>query len=303
MRLFLLLLFVPNFVFCQEYDFEDDCEWNDDSTLLLKKGTKEKITGIVKSRIIDSSFEVNTESHNILEYERNYVNGTRDGIQKSFLNGKLFVFEIRDFSTNSRTITVYDEDGVTMTENFSYKDGKKHGLYKSYNQGKIEKEVMYNKGLYHGLSVHYRLNQIDSSTYNNDQLVYNKTCDLQKRKYCEGSFIPSDDGFDDRSGWWKYYYKSGELKLEIFYDKGGIGGIPQKVKYYHKNGNLKQIGQYNGERGLNLDIYNKEIESKNIIWEYTIEDKYELKKHGKWKLYDEKGELVKEENWKNGVIQ
>jgi antitoxin component YwqK of YwqJK toxin-antitoxin module len=78
-----------------------------------------------------------------------------------------------------------------------------------------------------------------------------------------------------------YYYKSGKIKAkkEFNYGKGKDSQISSTTEFY-ENGNIKVVKKYTGLNDQGSGI-----------------------KDGAWKYYNEKGELIKTENYSNGIKQ
>ena len=111
----------------------------------------------------------------------------------------------------------------------------------------------------------------------------------------------------------KYYYDTGELKVETYYLYGVLEGI---FTEYYKNGNIKQYGiNHSDKKDGEYKEYNEIGEQKGIanyksgIFEGEYKEYYENgqlkmvgnmaagKQKGEWKYYDEKGELVSTEKF------
>ncbi len=87
----------------------------------------------------------------------------------------------------------------------------------------------------------------------------------------ENKTLKAEVTFEDEkvTGIYSEFHKNGARKAKINYDDGKPDG---SAEFYYRNGRLKIEGEYkDGE------------------------------KHGKWNYYDEKGERIGKERWKNGV--
>ncbi|NOY36987.1 MAG: toxin-antitoxin system YwqK family antitoxin [Chlorobi bacterium] len=90
---------------------------------------------------------------------------------------------------------------------------------------------------------------------------------------------------DKREGNAEYYYSTGELKQEIFYKKGYKEGI---AKEYNKNGEIITILEYHNNTLVDRQPINRK-------------DK-EGKKTGKWITFYQNGRIMREEQYKNGLL-
>ncbi len=263
--------------------------------------------GTIKSEGNRKNFELdsiwkfyNEEGKVILEI--NYQNGFKQGIRKTTTENEI------------------------IEENFE-KDIKQ-GLTKHYFlDGKIKKEIFFEKGKEKGISKEYSQEGlvIVITEYKNGIVIrrenINRT-DRNKRK----------------QGVWKYFYENGELKSEGFYVNGKKNGyfkeyspdgilknitkylddeiqtdVPELTKYeirtdYYPDGNIKVIGSYKDglpegirrEYGTDGKVINSYIFEKGKIFGEGIVDEKGMKQ-GFWKEFYENGILKSEGNYKDNI--
>lgn len=138
----------------------------------------------------------------------------------------------------------------------------------------------------------------------------------------ERSFISSDPARSSVD----IYYPNGKVQKQIMYYNGNAqneysyfsNGNPQsivekdkEVQYLFKKDHFYENGQLASEMQL-IDKKNKKYSSKEYyengklkeegIFTLNLEKK-EYQKDGEWTYYDEKGQPVKKEKYKNGVLQ
>ncbi len=174
-------------------------------------------------------------------------------------------------SCSSVTIEDHDDDGH-LTASYKIKNDIKNGSYIGYHMdGSIFEESTYVQGQVHGLRVLY---------YEGDKKI--QTIETYDHGIMAGLFeeyhrngqvaftgIYVDNAMD---GIWKKYDETGLLIEEVTFKDNEENG---SFKEYHTNGQLAAEGGY-----LNGD-----------------------KEHGPLKMYNDKGELIKEMACENGVCR
>jgi len=212
----------------------------------------------------------------IVEYKSGFV-VSRDDINATDMKG----------DRQGRWVTFWDNDNIHIDG--TYRDGRKHGYFKTYNRkgelesvekfdngelmvnaqevaevniktdyypdGKVKVVAGYRNGKPEGIRREYDRNGnvVASSVFKNGTLTGEGIIDDQMQK----------------DGPWKEYYADGSLEAEGNYDKGKRTG---SWKFYYKDGSLRQTGLYN-----KLGNYD-----------------------GEWKWYYPGGELLRSEFFING---
>ncbi len=151
----------------------------------------------------------------------------------------------------------------------------------------LQKDTLYEE-LYDGKSVVKYQGQIEDNAINGVWKTYYPSGNIQSSvNYVYGkvegeAFFYFDDSkktmkaratFDDEKiiDYYEEYYDNGARKARIEYDDGLPDG---EAEFYYRTGKIKIEAEY--RKG---------------------------QKHGKWKYYNEKGELIGKEKWKNGVLK
>lgn len=242
------------------------------SGLVYEKNADNPYTGYVKA-FKDGGDTV------LLSY---YSDGLRDGLWVEFYDqierNKYYKEWAFDKPTKYETYTLYDkgklvngkvneyfEDG-TLKEEVNYKDGKKHGVQKTFNRdGELRKTVSFNNGYLHGRSESY---YSDGSL----RVVANYKNDLKHglfEWFFENgeleSFKNYKDGFDH--GEINRFYESGQLKF-IGYNKNGKEHGEQ-ISYF-ENGQEKYIKNYRD--GLDHGLFKTWDEQGNFLYEYCYKN-------------------------------
>lgn len=102
----------------------------------------------------------------------------------------------------------------------------------------------------------------------------------------------SDNG--NRDGLWEGYYETGELRYSGVFQEGKETGV---FKYYYKSGNLEKELLYieNGIRAkVRIYYSNKNIKT---LGEYCFKNRC-----GAWEYFDDLGNIVIRENYKNDLL-
>jgi len=182
------------------------------------------------------------EPYNI-QFEERYSNGIKNGIFREYSEEGALINQVRylngEIVNDSTLMAQKVETSVTYFSNGNIKEegtvlnAKKHGFFNEYD------------------SLGNRIKSID---YRDGKLI------------AQGGII-SQKGL--KSGFWKYYYSTGELKSEGNYKDGHKIG---KWKWYFKTGKIQQIGKYKGKQ----------------------------KAIGNWIWYYESGEIKRTEDFING---
>ena len=133
----------------------------------------------------------------------------------------------------------YDLNGVLKIRN-RYKKGKLDDFTEYYENGKLQKDVMYKNGMKEGLCKEY---------YEDGK--------LQKQGRYKN---------DVEEGVFKEYFNNGELQKEVIYKNGKKEGV---YKEYYKDGTLeKEIMYKDGRReGIAKDYYEDGTLAEEIMYE------------------------------------
>jgi antitoxin component YwqK of YwqJK toxin-antitoxin module len=125
----------------------------------------------------------------------------------------------------------------------------------------------------------------------------------------EGAFGKDYNAFDSgnkRDGVWIRVYK---YHPEIMYYKGNYKhGVPSGVfEFYSENGLLKSTIDHVQDTTIN-DVTNYYTDGKTILSKgryvgKKLNKKWERQKQGRWEFYDERGQLIRFENYKDNVLQ
>jgi antitoxin component YwqK of YwqJK toxin-antitoxin module len=125
----------------------------------------------------------------------------------------------------------------------------------------------------------------------------------------DGEFGKDYNAFDaknKRDGVWIRVYK---YHPEIMYYKGKYAhGIPTGIfEFYSENGLLKSTIDHVQDSTIN-DVTNYYTDGKTVLSKgryvgKKLNKKWERQKQGKWEFYNERGNLIRYENYKDNVLQ
>lgn len=235
--------------------------------------------------------------NDVLASEATYVDDRRNGLYKEYdRKGDLKVLEKYDdglLVTDAEETAVldikneYSSDG-RITGTGSYREGKKHGVHRSYDQsGSVVASTVYQMG------VKTAEGSISASgKYEGEwTLFYTDGSVKEQGSYVEGM----------REGDWEFFYENGKLRQKGKYRQGKPHG---RWEWFYKNGERRREEEY--RRGRE-DGESKEFDPsgrviaqglyvdglKDGLWEYRIGDYWikgayiEGKKDGSWSgVYD-----------------
>lgn len=258
-----------------------------------------------------------------------YVNDIKEGRSFYFYNNGQ-IWEIVSYKNDKKSgeSVEYDEDGriITLKQynkgslverrkiNRYNEKNQKDGVWLEFYEGtKVEKEVNYKDGLFHGYYKEYNENGILTLTllYDNGILVKNennvdKEIVVKQKFDDEGNIIESGPFIDDIPvGIHKTFDSKGEIIGSKIYDDTGIllstgiidkeGKREGKWKDFYDTGNIKATGSYkNNKREGKWTFYflNGSIEQEGY-YRNGLED-------GKWVRYYGNGNIFIEESYFNG---
>jgi antitoxin component YwqK of YwqJK toxin-antitoxin module len=125
----------------------------------------------------------------------------------------------------------------------------------------------------------------------------------------DGVFGKDYNAFDannKREGVWIRVYK---YHPDIMYYKGKYAhGVPTGIfEFYSENGLLKSMVDHVQDTTIN-DVTNFYADGKTVISKgryvgAKLNKKWDRQKQGRWEFYDEKGQLIRFENYKDNVLQ
>ncbi|MCB0724160.1 MAG: hypothetical protein KDC73_05620 [Ignavibacteriae bacterium] len=194
----------------------------------------------------------------------------------------------------------YYNTPANLSQTFNFKDDKYHGDFFSYGaDGLILLRGQYMYGIPVGEWEYYNFDGSlmriesykeiipeDSVEFYSDKTRYQQPevlmADLfSDNMYYAIEYIPSAEGV------WKEYHRNGKLSREKIYS----GGLLKHVKEYYENGNIKA----EGKTIAGIDYGNVPIKRN-----YTPGEDKQYVESGLWSYYDESGNLIKNELYKNG---
>lgn len=275
---------------------------------------------------------VNLNGYNVFYFENgvkssegNFLNGQPDGLWKNYYpNGKLKSIGYRKATQLDSLWKFYREDGILITE-IEYDSNLRHGITKKYNEeGFLITKTPYAKDKKEGIQLEY---YPGSQHIHYERPYWADKLEGTGYQYAEDgrviSIIEFEKGFIDReevinrfdikgqkSGLWIEFYddlrfEDGTMakKLEGRYLKGLKNGY---FREYDRKGEL--IATYKYENGKQIkdpiELSNIEIR-KEFHPDATVrlEKKFlNGKAHGIWKEYNQNGELINTQAYRNGVL-
>jgi uncharacterized protein len=217
------------------------------------------------------------------------------------------------YSTEGKdSVVIYatNENGKRITENGFYLTGEKY-CENHYNWDKKigNKDYWYRNG-----------KKMMESYFN---ICYNNTTFIS---WYENGNIESVSYYDSKtkSGFSKYWYQNGILKDETFHLDTLDGGYLEKVHYesgelknenivtlhkgkqyfkeFYKNGQVKTLCYYRDIVGQWVGKLLEWHENGVLKREFYFNEYIPNQPEGIWKWWDENGNLIKEEKYKNGEL-
>ncbi|HLP14404.1 MAG TPA: hypothetical protein VK177_20915 [Flavobacteriales bacterium] len=233
-----------------------------------------------------TAFNLKTGKKQKVERKRR---GERDGIQETYYTSSdvLQLSETYEMGQKNGLAIEYGFDGV-ITKETMYKNGKKDGIRKVYDKGKLEREENYNEGIQDGEEKIY---------WDNGKLRTTNT-------YVNGS----------KSGMSVEFKADGMKQSEVMFKDGKEEGIYRS----YNGGKVDQEGNYShGEKTGEWKLYygdkilielvtysNGKKEGKylkNMYQKISIEGTYSNDlETGHWKYYNKNGRLEKEGDFEEG---
>ncbi|MDY0781087.1 hypothetical protein [Tenacibaculum sp. IB213877] len=231
-------------------------------------------------------------------------NGKENGLWEYFYeNGQLSVSQQYVHGKRDGKNINYYENG-TLQSSGDYLHGERNGNWKYYDKnGTLTEDVNYDNGeLISSNTKPKENNESTSSKVTNGGLytqIVNNAKESNKPKeikeYYDNGQLKAI-GFKNINGKLqgelKTYYENGQLKSIDQY-KDGV--IYDKLKGYHKNGNLFYEG--NITNGIVQIVYYRENGKKQTTGKFNFTNKTKI---GEWKYYDQNGSLSQIKTYKNG---
>lgn len=186
-----------------------------------------------------------------------------DGFPKNAVEKSDLHF-IRDFHPHPfATIKIYHYDGQPFT-GFAFEKGKYANILEVYKNGRL-----------HGISKSW----------------YKSGAMKGYLKYKKGLVIVNKVWWKNGQQRWEHHYKKGyrsgkhktwsEDGVQLSLEEYRNNGIDRTTTRWHRNGQLKEKGDYT-----------------TIVETYSSR----IQKAGTWQYWDESGQLIKTERWKDGQV-
>lgn len=112
-------------------------------------------------------------------------------------------------------------------------DGKRHGTYRRYSGNKLQEEIIYKHGLFHGPFTSYHPSNGSVSSSTGDQT-------LRGKPWIKGTYV---DGL--RDGLYQQWFPDGTLSHKCFYTRGALDG--EMMDYYLNGKSMQQRFYINGK--------------------------------------------------------
>ncbi len=283
------------------YNIKYNYEYND-SGQLVKKEIVSKELYLNDKKEGKAYYYKNNKIHLIVNYKNGVKNGYAFEISNDTLITTLYEYK-NGFLVFSEKINRYDKNGKKhgvwkefypdgkLKREMYYIHGQLNGLYKEYSpDGKLITVLMYKYGKPEKVNKNtvreitqkqtfYPSGRLKhSGFYKHDSIPvgvhkeYDEAGNVTMVKiYDDNGYLKGEGMFDKhgrKTGIWKEFYPTGELKAEGKYKKGKRTGL---WKFYYKDGKIEQTGYY-----------------------------YKGKPHKRWKYYDHSGTLLKYESYYKG---
>jgi len=250
-----------------------------------------------------------------------YENGILAGTYKTYYpEGGLDQVSTYDKGEKSGTFKQYNLKGI-LTKQGLYKKGRINGTCNLfYDSGAKRAELNYSEGTLDGTSIYFYENGVvqRKQTFRND----GKDCSV--KDYFPSGTLQREYALANRNivpaGTWKTYAKNGTLIRKESYDDNGklsgsftlydttghqlraeeyqFGVLNGVQLIYHANSSIVATRtEYISGRKNGRFIEQHKNGTKAIEGNYKTDLKIEV-----WNYYNTNGELIKEENWKNGKL-
>lgn len=249
----------------------------------------------------------------------NFKDGLYDGTYKHYKRNKLTEEKNYKEGIGNGIYKDYHMDGETVKSEREVKNGKVHGIHRTYSQqGKLESEKGYDNGVEHGRErrFHYETGELTTDrnyvngkldgkqfehfTSNRDDYTkisnykmgvldgaYSETLDEGGLVRLEGKYKNGE-----KEGKWTNRRKDGKLEKEITYKNGKQDG---ETRIYYTDGTIEEVAQYVGGKRDGL-TKKYDFQTTKVKSEYHYKNG---KKEGNYKLYYDDGKVREEGRCEN----
>jgi antitoxin component YwqK of YwqJK toxin-antitoxin module len=192
---------------------------------------------------------------------------------------------------NSKTDTLFNFNDYNFNTEITYKDGKKNGVLKYFENDLLRVEVMYKDNNLHGTSKSFNdksvlmnLSNYLSGKLSGTSTSYHNNGKIKSEVNYENGIIVDDEVIE--------YYDSGNKKSNKQYKSGKING---EWTFWKKDGSLLDNGKFQNGNGVIKEYYDNN--------QLKFEANYTNDKYNGFVLeYSENGSLAKKENYVNGLL-
>jgi antitoxin component YwqK of YwqJK toxin-antitoxin module len=244
------------------------------------------------------------DTDGLLEAEGKFLDKQKDSTWIFYFKGGATISSTEEWKNGKKDgmVKTYYPSGKLSTE-CPFVNDQPHGLCKEYfTTGTIKKEYTYEHGLLEGTFKIYHLNGLpdavgkyQKSLKVGDWVEYLENGKIKTRRTFRGGILYKES---KENGKFTDYYDDGIPKLEVEYKDGKKNG---PFREYYDVGQFKHVQkavqneEMSGGSAETVEV----LEGQKLKTEGAyVNDKLD----GKITTYDEKGKVVKTENYKEGVI-
>lgn len=238
----------------------------------------------------------------MLEAEGKYIDKLKDSTWVFYFKGGDKISSTEEWKSGKRngSVKTYLKSGQ-LTSECTYVNDTPEGACKEYfSNGNIKKEYNLKNGNLDGSFKIYHLNNVPevagkyvNSLKEGDWIEYLDNGKTRTRKTYKGGELVSEKR---ENGTFTDYYDSGIPKLEINYSNGKREG---NFKEFYDIGTWKKVLIEDKDGQSESPEYREVLEGQQV----KIQGAYQNDKlHGKVITYDEKGKVIKTENYKEGEL-
>lgn len=262
-----------------------------------------------------SEYQVYRYANDSISSEGTLRDGKPDGFWKTYYENGILKSEgnRKDFLLDGQWVFYSEEGDTTLLVN--YERDIKNGLRKIYMSDEII-EDHFDQGTRVGVSRRYdrryhllQVMSIKDGYEEGHSPVYDTTGRLVEIITYKKGFVNSRevinryDSQGQKHGYWKEFYPDFSLKSEIYYKHGLRDGF---YKLYDEKGNLLVITKYVNDVEQIIASEMKPLQMKHEYYpngrikrEASFRDG---KKEGTWREFDENGNVVSSQIYKNGTL-